>query len=100
MLFRSSSRNTAARELIANVETALNMYNMKYHRYPDSLEDLTKETEDADALLQGDYIDPWGTEIKYERRKGKRPLLTSAGEDKEFGTDDDLTNMDKDKSKK
>ena len=63
---------------------------------PDSLEELTKETDDEDALLQGDYIDPWGTEIKYDKPKkgGKRPLLTSAGEDKEFGTPDDITNKD------
>ena len=91
-----SSRNTAARELIANVETALNMYNMKYGRYPDSLEDLTKETDDMEALLQGDYIDSWGTEIKYEKRSGyrRRPLLTSAGPDREFDTDDDISNTE------
>ena len=96
-----SSRNTAARELIANVETALNMYNMKKGGFPDSLEELTKETDEEEALLQGEYIDPWGTEIKYEKPKGKkRPLLISAGEDREFGTEDDITNKDKDKSKK
>jgi general secretion pathway protein G len=96
-----SSRNTAARELIANVETALNMYNMKKGRYPDSLEELTKETDDEEALLQGEYIDPWGKEIQYEKPKGKkRPLLISAGEDGEFGTEDDITNKDKDKNKK
>ena len=90
------SRITAARELITNVETALNTYNVRYNKFPDSLEELTKETDDEDALLQGDYIDPWGTEIKYDKPKkgGKRPLLTSAGEDKEFGTPDDITNKD------
>ena len=59
---------------------------------------LLKETEDEDALLQGEYVDPWGTEIKYERRGKKRPLLTSAGPDKEFGTEDDITNLDKKKN--
>ena len=93
-----SRRLEAARKLIQNVGTALNMYNMKKGGYPDSLEELTKETDEEEALLQGDYIDPWGTEIKYEKPKGKkRPLLTSAGEDREFGTEDDITNKDKNK---
>ena len=88
-----------AREDIQSVETELNMYRMKHGgAYPDSLEVLTKETEDEDALLQGEYVDPWGTEIKYERRGKKRPLLTSAGPDKEFGTEDDITNLDKKKN--
>ena len=96
MRYRQDSRITHTRVLIANVETALNMYNMKYGRYPDSLEDLTKETDDMEALLQGDYIDSWGTEIKYEKRSGyrRRPLLTSAGPDGEFDTDDDISNTE------
>ena len=93
------SRQTAAREVIQSVETALNMYRMKHGgAYPDSLDVLTQETEDEDALLQGDYVDPWGVEIKYERRGKKRPLLTSAGPDKDFGTEDDITNLDKKKT--
>ena len=93
----AEARVTAARELIGGVETALNMYNMKHGAYPDTLEPLTQETAEEDALLQGDYVDPWGTELRYERRGKKRPLLTSAGPDKEFDTEDDITNKDKKK---
>ena len=39
-------------------------------------------------------MDPWGQELKYEKQGKKRPLLTSAGPDEEFGTEDDLTNKD------
>ncbi len=95
MRYRQDSRITHTRELILTVETALNMYNMKYGRYPDSLDDLTKETDDEDALLEGDYIDSWGMEIMYERRSRRRPLLTSAGPDREFGTDDDISNLER-----
>ena len=94
------SRLTAAREVIQSVETALNMYSMKHGgKYPDSLEALTQETDDEEALLQGDYVDPWGQELKYEKQGKKRPLLTSAGPDEEFGTEDDLTNKDTKKKK-
>ena len=65
--------------------------------HPDTLEVLTQESDDADALLQGGedaLIDPFGTQIKYEKRGRKRPLLTSAGPDGDFGTEDDITNID------
>ena len=94
------ARVETARELIKSVETALNMYSMKHGgKYPDSLEALTQVTDDEEALLQGDYVDPWGQELKYEKQGKKRPLLTSAGPDEEFGTEDDLTNKDTKKKK-
>ena len=84
--------------LIKNVEEALVAYSMKHGgKYPDSLEPLTQETEDEDALLQGGTEDPWGTPIQFEKRGKKRPLITSAGPDGEFGTDDDITNVEKKK---
>ena len=95
------ARISTARELIKNVEEALSMYSLKHGgKYPDSLEALTQSNDDEDPLLKGDYVDPWGNELKYEKRGKKTPLLTSAGEDGDFGTDDDLTNMDKDKKDK
>ena len=48
--------------------------------------------ENVLTLLPPDY--PWGQELKYEKQGKKRPLLTSAGPDEEFGTEDDLTNKD------
>ena len=90
------ARVETARELIKSVETALNMYSMKHGgKYPDSLEALTQETDDEEALLQGEYVDPWGQDLKFEKRGKKRPLITSAGPDKEFDTDDDLFNIEK-----
>ena len=50
--------------------------------------------DDEDALLQGGIEDPWGNELKYEKRGKKRPLITSAGPDGDFGTEDDITNVD------
>ena len=90
----NEARIASARVQIKNVEEALVAYSMKHGgKYPDSLEALTQE----DALLQGGVEDPWGTPIQFEKRGKKRPLITSAGPDGEFGTEDDLTNVEKKK---
>ena len=99
--YLADARIATTRALIKSVDDALVTYNSKHGgKYPDTLDVLTQETEDADAILQGGIEDPWGNELKYEKRGKKRPLLTSAGPDGEFGTDDDITNLDKDKIKK
>lgn len=89
------ARIASARVQIKNVEEALLSYSMKHGgKYPDSLEALTEETEDEDALLQGGIEDPWGTPIQFEKRGRKRPKITSAGPDGEFGTEDDIVNIE------
>lgn len=94
----NEARIASARVQIKNVEEALVAYSMKHGgKYPDSLEPLTEETEDEDALLQGGTEDPWGTPIQFEKRGKKRPRITSAGPDGEFGTEDDITNVEKKK---
>lgn len=42
-----------------------------------------------DALL-----DPWDTKYKYELGEDNKPIITSAGPDRKFNTDDDLSNRD------
>ena len=94
------SRIETTRLLISNVEFALQTYNMKHGKYPDSLEVLTQAPdEDSDPLLDGEPVDPWGNELKYEKKGKKRPSITSAGPDGEFGNEDDITNYD-DKKKR
>ena len=94
----NDARIASARVQIKNVEEALVAYSMKHGgKYPDSLDTLTQETDDEDALLQGGTEDPWGTTLQFEKRGKKRPLITSAGPDGEFGTEDDITNVEKKK---
>lgn len=91
----NDARIASARVQIKNVEEALVAYSMKHGgKYPDSLEKLTEETEDDDALLQGGVEDPWGTTLQFEKRGKKRPKIVSAGPDCEFGTEDDITNIE------
>ena len=94
----NDARIASARVQIKNVEEALVAYSMKHGgKYPDSLDALTQETDDEDALLQGGTEDPWGNTLQFEKRGKKRPLITSAGPDGEFGTEDDITNVEKKK---
>ena len=94
----NDARIASARVQIKNVEEALVAYSMKHGgKYPDSLDTLTQAPDDEDALLQGGTEDPWGTTLQFEKRGKKRPLITSAGPDGEFGTEDDITNVEKKK---
>ena len=96
--YLADARIATTRALIKNIEDTLVTYNAKHGgKYPDSLEVLTQESDDEDAMLQGGITDPWGNDIKFEKRGKKRPLLTSAGPDGEFGTPDDITNIEKKK---
>ena len=91
----NEARIASARVQIKNVEEALVAYSMKHGgKYPDSLEVLTEETDDEDALLQGGVEDPWGNALQLEKRGKKRPKITSAGPDGEMGTEDDITNVE------
>ena len=95
----NDARIASARVQIKNVEEALVAYSMKHGgKYPAQLSELQEGDDDNPPLLDGDIVDAWGNEIKYER-KGKVIYLTSAGEDGEEGTEDDITNRDKNKKK-
>ena len=84
----------SVRVQIKRIEEALVLYNMKHGgRYPDSLEPLTRRIGDEDAFLPNGVLDAWGNAIKLELRGKKRPLVTSAGPDGKFGTEDDLSNI-------
>ena len=99
MSYLADARITTTRSLIKNIEDACQMYSMKHGgKYPSQLSELQEGDDDNPPLLDGGIEDPWGNEIKYEKR-GKRIYLTSFGPDGEEGTEDDITNLDK-KSKK
>ena len=96
--YLAHARITTTRPLIKNIEDACQMYNMKHGgKYPSQLSELQEGDDDNPPILDGGIEDPWGNEIKYER-KGKRIYLTSFGPDGEEGTEDDITNLDKKKT--
>ncbi len=98
MNYLADARIETTRALIKSVDDALKIYNMKHGgKYPTQLSVLTESDGDEDPIIEGDLADPWGNELQYETRGKRRPLLTSAGPDGEFGTEDDLTNVKKSK---
>ena len=97
MSYLDDARITTTRSLIKSIYDACQTYSMKHGgKYPSQLSVLQEGDDDNPPLLDGGLEDPWGNEIKYERR-GKRIYLTSFGPDGEEGTDDDITNLDKKK---
>ena len=101
MNYLADARIATARALIGNVDIAVKTYNMKYGKYPESLEVLTQEQADgSDPLLEGDPVDPWGNELVYQKNGKKRPKIISYGPDGQEGGDDDITNYDDKKGKK
>ena len=99
MSYLADARITTTRALIKSIDDACQTYNMKHGgKYPTQLSELQEGDDDNPPILDGDITDPWGNEIKYER-KGKRIYLTSFGPDGEEGTEDDITNLDKNKKK-
>ncbi len=80
------------RRRIREIEKAIQIYmTMHKWRVPDSMEDLTKETDDKPALLHY-RTDLWGTPYQFIKN-GREVTITSAGPDRKFGTKDDVTNM-------
>jgi hypothetical protein len=80
---------------IEEIQKAAIIYGMQHKgRLPDSIEELTKESESGDQhplLRTGDITDSWHTPYQFER-DGKNITITSAGPDRKFGTKDDLIN--------
>jgi len=96
MNYLADARVATTRALINNVDVAVKSYNMKHGKYPESLDVLTQDQADgSEPLLEGEPVDPWGNELKYERKSKGRPKITSFGPDGEDGTEDDITNIEK-----
>ncbi len=104
------------RETLGNIDQALLKSDHKVSPASKNYdEDYLKITVDGRDYPWTRVIDPWGTPLRYDyysnqieelspsfsqRAQTIRnfPLITSAGPDREFGTDDDITNRDKTKA--
>ena len=88
-----SARIATTRTSIANIATAVNTYEVQVGRFPDSLEDLTVETETRGALLdKGNLADAWGNPFQYKKISKFKFEVRSAGPDGQMGNEDDITN--------
>lgn len=84
---------TATRTSISGITSAVNAYEVRAGRFPESLDDLTVETENNAALLEKDkLVDPWGTPFTYKKVSKFKFEIRSAGPDGQMSTEDDITN--------
>jgi general secretion pathway protein G len=87
------ARVAATRQSIANIETAVKMYEVTNGGFPDSLDQLTVGTEETAAPLKKEGLnDSWGTPFQYKKTSKTSIEVRSAGPDKSMGSGDDLTN--------
>lgn len=88
------AQTSAAKQSIAAIESAIDMYEVDNGRFPDSLQNLV--TKGNEPNWSGPYIkkaeslnDPWGTQFQYTKSENSY-TLSSAGPDMAFGTADDV----------
>ena len=86
------SRNEIAKTQMHRFKEAIEMYHLKHKELPGSLEDLTQTTDrNPEPIMEKIPQDPWGMEYEYTNLGKREFRIRSAGDDKEMGTEDDLT---------
>ncbi len=87
------ARVNATRASIANIALAVQNYEVRMGRFPESLDELTVDTEYAAAPLDKNKLnDAWGTPFQYRKLDKYKFEIRSAGPDCQMGTEDDITN--------
>ena len=85
------AQRNAAKQGISVIESAVARYEIDNSRLPDSLQSLVAKGADGSSYIKKaeGLKDPWGTEYGYSKQ-GYDFTVTSAGPDKNFGTEDDV----------
>lgn len=103
------AKETAAKTDIANLEVALDSFEIDTGRYPSNIEGIralveeptnTEEDWKGPYLKRGVPVDPWGSEYNYKQPGQYNEYgydLYSAGPDGINGNEDDITNWTEDK---
>ena len=83
---------TTTRQSLGSIKTAAIAYEIQKGSFPNSLDDLTVETDTEAALLNKDTLnDNWGTPFQYKKLSKFKFEVRSAGPDMQFNTEDDIT---------
>jgi general secretion pathway protein G len=87
----------ATRGSIANISTAVDMYEVDTGKLPSSLQNLV--TSSGEPNWNGPYLrggipaDAWGTAFQYSVQGDKSYEIRSAGPDKQMGNENDITSF-------
>jgi general secretion pathway protein G len=88
-----SARINATRASISAIKTAVEAYEIRMGRYPESIDDLTVGTDSLPPLLEKNRItDAWGNPFDFKKTGKYEFQIRSAGPDGQMGTGDDITN--------
>ena len=87
---RTAARHIQTRSNIHAVQTGSDAYYGEHKKYPKSFDEL----EDGSYILHEHTIDAWDKPMQFEGGGKTKPVITSAGNDGEFNTDDDVTTKD------
>ncbi|MEM1109526.1 MAG: type II secretion system major pseudopilin GspG [Planctomycetota bacterium] len=96
------AKRSVAKQQVGSLETAIQLFQQDYARFPDSLEELVSPPVGADggsppSVKQKDLIDPWGNPFVY-RYPGNNwtfDLLSLGADGQEGGEEEnaDITNF-------
>jgi general secretion pathway protein G len=87
------TRRNTTRASIAAIGTAIQAYEVRMGRYPETLDELTVSTESMAALLdKARLTDSWATPFQYKKTGRFDFEIRSAGPDAQMNTEDDITN--------
>ena len=88
------AKNNVAKQGVAAIEQAIDMYEVDNGKLPDSLQGLL--TKGSENNWNGPYLkkaeglkDPWGNEYQYSKSENSYTVV-SAGADGNFGSGDDI----------
>ncbi|MEM6332664.1 MAG: type II secretion system major pseudopilin GspG [Planctomycetota bacterium] len=91
------ARAAVAKQQIGTLETAINLFEQDYGRFPQTLEELTTRPSDVDddqwtppSIKSGDLTDPWGNAFVY-RYPGQNwafDLMSLGADGQEGGADE------------
>jgi len=99
-----AKRAAAKADIEANIGSALDLYEVDNGFFPESLDELSKNTKNL-TTWKGPYIkkkpiDPWGTPYDYKYSAADNSyILCSFGKDRVEGGNDDITSGEDEKTK-
>ena len=79
---------------LKTIKNALHMYYLDHQEFPvaaSGLDVLAKGDAQGNVYLADQPIDPWGLPYELRELSSGELLVVSAGVDKQFGTEDDVT---------
>jgi general secretion pathway protein G len=86
-----TTKGTAETQM-ENFAQSIRMYLLQKRSLPQSLEELAEPDENGNPYIEKIPLDPWGQPYEYKITdpKTKKYEISSSGEDKTPGTDDDI----------